>query len=174
MKVELKELTDQTLRIFESDNVSELGKAIMKCVEQNQIDKMDKFYKLVSGDLTKDWMQMIYQYYNADRKQKKQDYTPKCIAEFMSMLCGQDESVVDLCAGSGALTIQKWNHNPDQKFILYELDGNVIPFLLFNLSIRNIQSIVFRADVLNDEVFEKWKITRGEKYGNVTYIKPAI
>lgn len=90
--MELKELTDQTLKIFESDNVSELGKAIMKCVEQNQIDKMDKFFELVSGDLSKDWMQMIYQHYNADRKQKKQDYTPKCIAEFMSMLCGEDGS----------------------------------------------------------------------------------
>lgn len=118
------------------------------------------------GNLRTDWMQKIYQYYLADRKEKKQDYTPSSLAQFMGLLAGNSESVTDMCAGSGALIIQKWNQNCNTEFIAIEIDENVIPFLLFNMVLRNIRCDVFLMDALTDEEpKKKWTITRGEKYG---------
>ena len=111
-------------------------------------------------------MQKIYQYYLADRKEKKQDYTPSSLAQFMGLLAGNSESVTDMCAGSGALIIQKWNQNCNTEFIAIEIDENVIPFLLFNMVLRNIRCDVFLMDALTDEEpKKKWTITRGGKYG---------
>ena len=70
-----------------------------------------------------------------------------------------------MCAGSGSLTIQKWNQDHEQKFILYEIDENVLPFLLFNMALRNIECTVYHADVLQQQVFRTYKICKGENYG---------
>lgn len=79
-----------------------------------------------------------------------------------------ETSVLDMCAGSGALTIQKWNMNHNLEFICYELDEKVIPLLLFNLAIRNIKAVVVQCDVLQDEIYTLYKVKPGEKYGTVT------
>ena len=171
--IELLELKDKVLKCFETD-IEHLGEALMSAVTTNRTDLFDAFCELVDNDLKVDWLQMIYQYYLADRKEKKQDYTPKCLAEFMSCLIGDSDILIDMCAGSGALTIQRWAQNHDQKFQLFEIDNNVIPYLLFNLVIRNIDSSVSRADVLCGETYEQWRISKGEKYGRITYFKPAI
>ena len=136
--------------------------------------KFNAYIDAVDGDLSKDYLQMIYQYYIADRKEKKQDFTPKCLAQFLGMLVGNEDEIVDLCAGSGALTIQKWQQNPDTIFRCYELDERVIPYLLFNLVIRNVNANVCRADALQFEVYDQWVIRKGEKYGKITHIEPAL
>ena len=174
VKMELKELYTKTLEIFNVSDAGSLGDALMECINKNDTEKMYEFENLVEGDLTKDWLQMIYQYYCADRKEKKQDYTPKCLADFMGRLVGNADTVIDLCAGSGALTIQKWVQNKNQKFRLYEIDKNVIPYLLFNCAIRNITASVCRADAIKDEVYEQWFVRKGEKYGIVTCVQSAV
>ena len=172
--MELKELYTKTLEIFNVSDAGSLGDALMECINKNDTEKMYEFENLVEGDLTKDWLQMIYQYYCADRKEKKQDYTPKCLADFMGRLVGNADTVIDLCAGSGALTIQKWVQNKNQKFRLYEIDKNVIPYLLFNCAIRNITASVCRADAIKDEVYEQWFVRKGEKYGIITCIQSTV
>lgn len=170
--MELKKLVDETLKIFEIHSVEELGDALLK--EISNRDKMKKFEEAVNNDLSVDWLKAIYQYYAADRKDKKQDFTPDCLAKLMGALVGQAEYVYDLCAGSGALTIQKWCQNPNQKFVLYEIDENVIPYLLYNLCLRNIDAEVLHADVLKDEIYEKWKIVKGEKYGKCISLESTV
>lgn len=162
--MELKELTDKTLELFGIDNPNAFGSALLENIDNT--DKINAFCELVDGELSVDWLQMIYQYYLADRKEKKQDYTPKSLARFMTMLTGNGETTIDLCAGSGALIIQKWNQNHDTKFIAIEIDDNVIPFLLFNMVIRNIQCEVWQMDALTDgKPTKTWKIQKGEKFG---------
>lgn len=163
--MELKELSEKVKSLFEAEDIDELPKRILNTVKDNDSEKYEDFCKIVK-DLSIDWLQMIYQYYLADRKEKMQDYTPKSLALFMGKLIGDAEVITDLCAGSGALTIQKWCMNNEQKFELYEFDENVIPFLLFNMAIRNIECTVYHSDVLKQEVFHTYKIIRGEKYGN--------
>ena len=116
--MELKELTDRTLELFGTD-IEHLGNALMTAVIDNRTDLYDQFCDLVNNDLSVDWLQKIFQYYHADRKEKMQDYTPKCLAQFLSRLIGESAETIDLCAGSGALTIQRWIENPDTVFTLY-------------------------------------------------------
>lgn len=170
--LELKELTEKTLEIFDCQSVEDLGDSLMMALEDES--KLQAFCDLVDNDLTKDWLQMIFQYYQADRKDKKQDYTPKCLAQFLSRLIGESSESIDMCAGSGALTIQRWIDNPSTVFCCYEIDEKVIPYLLFNLVIRNITATVNQCDILQDEIYNVWKITKGEKYGKIACIKSAI
>lgn len=172
MKMELYELTRRLTELMGVNSVDNLGAALL--IAASDEAKMQAFSDLVEGDLSKDWLQMVYQYYQADRKEKKQDYTPKCLAQFLSRLIGDSIETIDMCAGSGALTIQRWVENPDTAFILYEIDENVIPYLIFNLAVRNITADIYRADVLQNEIYEHWKITRGAKYGKVVNIKSAL
>lgn len=171
--MDLKELTDRTFELFGVDNADDLGSALLESVSDT--DKLKAFYDLVGGDLSVDWMQKIYQYYLADRKEKKQDYTPASLAQFMGLLAGDSEEIVDMCAGSGALIIQKWRQNHDIRFIALEIDENVIPFLLFNMVLRNITCKVYQMDALSgEEPVRAWKITKGEEFGNIADIEPTL
>lgn len=164
--MELKELCEITTKIFDIETINELSTALFDVCKNNDTKKMSFFVDMV-GDLSIDWLQKIFQYYEADRKEKMQDYTPKSLADFLAQLVGDADTVIDMCAGSGALTIQKWNHNHDLKFQLYEFDEKVIPYLLFNLVIRNIDATVYHADVLQNEIFHTYRIDKGDKYGTL-------
>ena len=171
--MELKELTDRTLELFDVKSPDQLGPALLAAC--GDPDKLRSFCKLVDDDLCTDWMQKIYQYYLADRKEKKQDYTPASLAQFMGMLAGNSNDIVDMCAGSGALIIQKWSQKPDTRFTALEIDENVIPFLLFNMILRNIQCRVFQMDALSGEdAMRAWNIIKGEEFGRITDIKPTV
>ena len=64
--MELKELTNKTLEIFEVKSEDDLADKIFNAVKNNVTTKFCEFRDLV-GDLSNDWLQMIYQYYLADR-----------------------------------------------------------------------------------------------------------
>lgn len=164
--MELLEFKNNVISLFGIKNVSDLGNAIMGSGFTQEI--FDK-YMLIVGDTKKDWIKHIFQYYEADREEKKQDYTPTCLADCVAQISyvEGEKTCLDMCAGSGALTIQKWERNKELHFICQEYDENVIPFLLFNLALRNISATVMHCDVLSGEIFKVWEVEKGEKYGNV-------
>ncbi len=169
--MELGELCKKTLDIFECDNISELGGKLYDAVINNDIVKLTTFCNTVK-DLTVDWLQKIFQYYEADRKEKKQDYTPKSIAKLCAELTEMGGKIVyDICAGSGALTIQKWVRNPDKLFICEELDEKVIPYLLFNMAVRNMNGYIINRNVLTMECYRVYKLHCGEAFSIVEEIK---
>lgn len=168
--MELKELSEKTLEILGIKSINELSDALYRACKNNDISVLSDFSDMVQ-DLQIDWLQKIFQYYEADRKKKKQDYTPKSLAEFCGRLIGNDTEIIDMCAGSGALTIQKWNLNHDAKFILYEIDEKVIPYLLFNMMLRNIRCKIYHSDVLQEEVFHVYEISKGEQFGICEEVK---
>lgn len=159
--MELKNLTKKFNEIFgdlENFNLSSLTNS-----------NCEKFLELVNGDLETDYLQKIWQFYMADRKDKKQDFTPKSLAKLVAELTkNRDENwVYDMCSGSGALTIQKWCSNKNLKFVCEELDENLIPFLLFNLKIRNIEGYVINGNVLTGERKTVYKLTKGRKFSEI-------
>ena len=170
--MELKQLTEETFKIFDVNSTKELKNRLFEVCKKNETQYLKKFKELVK-DLSIDWLQKIFQYYEADRENKGQDYTPKCLAKLVSKLSQVDgkEECLDMCAGSGALTIQKWNDNNNLKFELEEFDENVIPFLLFNMMLRNIEYEVKQKDVLQDETYHIYKINKGEEFGELEVIK---
>lgn len=167
--MELKSLCKKVIEIFEIENISELSDKLFSVCINNQYEYMEKFAEAVE-DLSVDWLQKIFQYYEADRKEKMQDYTPLTLARFVGKLTETEDekTVYDLCAGSGALTIQKWNLNNNLSFVCYEYDKKVIPLLLFNLAVRNIDACVINGDALQDEIFALYQVRRGEKFSMVT------
>lgn len=169
--MELKELSEKTLEIFDVSKISDLENALWNAININNFLIYQKFVDLVE-DLSVDWLQMIFQYYEADRKDKKQDYTPKTLAETVAKLSEHqgEKTVLDMCAGSGALTIQKWKINHNLKFICMEADKKVIPYLIFNLAIRNINATVLYADVLSNEIFGAFSLRKGERFSTVEEI----
>ena len=170
-KVELTELTNNILSIFEAENVNELPEKVKVCVSKNDFKKYQAFKNMVN-DLSQDWLQKIFQYHLADRKEKMQDYTPKSLAKLMGSLAlkNNDDKIIDMCAGSGALTIQTWNLNHDIKFECLEFDENVIPILLFNLAVRNIKATVKHMDVLQNDVMAVYQVIPRAEFSEVVKI----
>lgn len=164
--MELKELTEKTLKLFNSKDTTELINKLPNYWNDNDVKA--EFEQMV-GDLSVDWLQRIFQYYEADRKNKKQDYTPTTLAKLMASLAlrNNEKYITDMCAGSGALTIQCWNLKRDIEVECLEFDDKVIPILVFNLAVRNIKAQVYQMDVLQQQVIRSWKVVAGEKYGKV-------
>lgn len=67
--MELKELVEETMNIFQVRDTEDLGAAVFETIRNEEIEKYDSFCNM-TNDLSKDWMQMIFQYYQADRKEK--------------------------------------------------------------------------------------------------------
>lgn len=168
--MELTELINSILQSFEIKNIDELKDKLNDICLNNKFEFYKKFKNIVQ-DLSVDWLQKIFQYYESDRIELKQDYTPKCLAELISKITNNNETeCIDMCAGSGALTIQKWNQNKNVKFICKEYDKNVIPYLLFNLALRNINATVQRIDVLQNEIYEEYKLISSDEFSRIEVI----
>lgn len=169
--MELKEIADKFLQLCGCKTFSELPQRLMSAVMNNETDIYQGYLKLCP-DLKTDWLQKIYQFYLADREEKKQDFTPSSLAKLLSTLTHQksEQSVYDCCAGSGALTIQKWSTNKHLRFVCEEIDDNVIPFLLFNLSVRNINGSVIHGNVLTQSIKSIYQVKAGKPYGTISRI----
>ena len=167
--MELKELTAKICDLFGCVSIETLpDKIALALFSQNPTMYFDK-YKEVCPDLTVDWLQRIYQFNHEDRKEKKKYYTPVALAKLVTYLSYMpgEKVVYDCCCGSGALTIQKWCVNPDLKFVCEELDERVIPILLFNLCIRNIEATVVNKNILTGDIINSYTVVRGSMYGSV-------
>lgn len=117
---------------------------------------------LFNYDVSKDWFHEYFQDEHADRKNKKQDFTPDSLAELITALAGGGDvtNTLDIAAGTGGLTIKAWHrdrlkHSPFDyrpSMHLYhceELSDRALPFLLFNLAIRGMNASVMHGDVLS-------------------------
>lgn len=166
--MELKELCEKVQKILKTKEMDDIGDALFNACHS---DEMMNSYVAEIGELETDQLQKIFQYYQAERKEKKQDYTPKSLARFVGKLLGDADVVYDYCAGSGALTIQRWSMNHNQKFVLFEFDEKVIPYLIFNMCIRNIECEINHSDVLTQETFMRFRISKGEKFGKLEVVQ---
>lgn len=108
----------------------------------------------------------MWQYYEADRIEKKQDYTPKSLCKLVASLAGKAKSIYDCCGGSGALTKAFMDMHGADSIFVEELDERVIPFLLFNLCLHNASGYVVNGDVLSHKQYKLYKLTKGEKYSS--------
>ena len=162
---DLTDVLESCKKAIGFSSVKEMPDALMKACENNDMRMFESFADAVP-DLERDWLQMVFQYYLADRKGKMQDYSPASLGDLVSSLARGD-SVMDMCAGSGALTIRCWLGNKSRRFVCVEYDERAIALLLFNLAIRNISAVVVHGDVLTQEAFSIWTLTSGERFSRV-------
>ena len=170
--MELTELREKLLSIFNAsvENVEEKVMETLLDPEKKDI-AFESYLNDIDNELQTDYLQKLWQYYRADRKEKCQDYTPKSIAKLCSVLTESDGKVCyDLCAGSGALTIQKWAQNKNKTFICEELDRKVFPILLFNMAIRNMNGYAICRDALTSKFYFGYKLEKREKFSELSKI----
>lgn len=159
------ELLSFKIKIFDLlkiEKTEEISKKLLDVVLNNKTEVYDSFKEIVDG--RKDWLQVLWQYYEADRSFKKQDFTPKSLCKLVSALVGECKSIYDCCGGSGALTVQNIEDKSIDEVYVEELDSRVVPFLLFNLCLRNASGTVVNCNALTGEKYKTYRLSKGEKY----------
>ena len=159
-----KEQVNSIIGIKES---FELPNKLMKILQSSQREKIFNDFMEIGEELDHDWFTQYFEEEHANKSKMAQDFTPKEVADLVASMAGEADCITDLCAGTGGLAISAWSRNREASFICYELSQRVIPLLLFNLAIRNIKATVLRSDILTGEIFERYKIIKGERFGKV-------
>lgn len=139
--------------------------ALMKLVfDRENREKVFKQFLEIDTDVSYDWFHEYFESEQAERKSKKQDFTPNSISNLMSKLVGESHEYFEPAAGTGGIAIKHWwndlteNHNPffyaphEDYMLLEEKSERALPFLLFNLSIRGMNAVVVHGDSLSREV----------------------
>lgn len=126
-------------------------------------NKLFKSFLKVSTDMSFDWFHTYFQDEQAERKSKKQDFTPDSISELMNRLVNIDSKndlsgeYYEPAAGTGGILIKKWRQDQlkatialyDPRNFWYQVEeysDRAFPFLLFNMAIRGMNGIAIQAD----------------------------
>lgn len=126
----------------------------------------------VSTDMSFDWFHEYFEDEQAERKTKKQDFTPDSVSTLLQALVGERSgSYYEPAAGTGGLMIKRWvqdratdpvtdnGKRPSWMSILTydprhywyqveEMSDRALPFLLFNMSIRGMNGVAVQCDSL--------------------------
>ncbi|GEO68050.1 N-6 DNA methylase [Levilactobacillus spicheri] len=159
---------------FTSEKVNELlgvdeafkvpDKLMLIMMNREKREQTFKKFLEVERDTSFDWFHEYFESEQAERKTKKQDFTPDSVSDIMAGIVGNADTYFESAAGTGGIAIRHWrhdlieNHNPfsyepsDDFMVLEEKSERALPFLLFNLSIRGINAIVIHGDSLSREV----------------------
>lgn len=167
--MELLQFKQEILKMLNVQQIKNVGTQLLNIVFSDKTKFYDEYKKLIANE-DKDWLQALWQYYEADRTEKKQDYTPKSLCKLVSALAGDCKTIYDCCGGSGALTLQNLKDKAISNVYIEELDENVVPFLLFNLSLHNANGYVVNGDVLKQEKYKIYKLSSSEKYSTVKIV----
>ena len=138
------ELLEFKQKLFEMLKIQDPG-ALPEALDKACGSKEIKEKYISTFGLDRDWIRELYQYYCADRKDMKQDFTPESLARLVTKIIGPCDTVNDICAGSGSLSLYL---DPDTKIRAYEMDDNVIPFLRFNCFIHGMQVEINHCNAL--------------------------
>lgn len=152
------------------DDISKLSDRIMEII-MGDTEYRDYIYteliKINNYDMSYDWFQEIYENELSERKQKKQNFTPRELSIICSDLTSQSGTIHEPTAGNGSMIIADWwqrcsklipwEHFPSQHMVTcWELSSRSLPILLLNLSIRGIMGYVYHGDVLENDVKQKY------------------
>lgn len=133
--------------------------------ERNKV--FNQMSELFDNNYSFDWFHEYFQNEHADRKVKKQDFTPRSVSEILNKLSDNvidDGTRLDIAAGTGGLTITRWEQDRMKftpftyrpSFFFYtleDLSDRSIPFLLFNLVIRGMNALVVHGDSLTRDAY---------------------
>lgn len=139
-------------------------------LDEEEKNKLFNSFMKYDIDLSSDFFRDYFQEEHSDRKGLKQDYTPDSICKIISRLQDKQDSVLDVCSGTGSLTLFTYNENKNATFQCEELSSRSIPILLFNLSIRNVNAFIIQKDVLKNEITSIYKLIKGNQYSKIEKI----
>ena len=141
---------------------------------QKRVKTFKKFLE-VSTNMQFDWFHEYFEDEQAERKSKKQDFTPQGIADLMTPIVGRSPTgtYYEPAAGTGGILIRRWwndrlkdpvhlkpkfAENTGLSILTYdprnywyqveEMSDRAIPFLLFNMAIRGMNGVAIQCDSL--------------------------
>lgn len=132
--------------------------------------RINLFEKFSGLDLSHDFFTRYFQEQHSNRENMMQDFTPQELCDVVANTLGEYSDCLDVCAGTGGLTISAWKKNPDANYCAEELSGRAYPILLFNLAIRNIKGYVINKDVLTGEFKRGFRLSKGDRYSEIEEI----
>lgn len=154
--------------IFDIKESYKLPDKIMELVFQDP----DYLYKsLKNEDMRVDFFRDYFQDEQGDRNALKQDFTPDSICYIVARIVkqhGHPQTIADMCAGTGALTIHMHKFFPDAEKFCYEISERTIPFLLLNMMIRNMTGWLIHGDLLTGKIQKVYKLEKGARYSAVS------
>ena len=151
--------------LFGVEDSYQVPEKLMKTL-LNKKEREELFMKLLRANnmnVDFDWFFEYFQDEHADRRFKKQDFTPMCVANLLSKLAlttdGDAGNYYECCAGTGGIMIKHWDnfrrtfspfdYKPQYHFaFVEELSDRCIPFLLLNMMIRGMNGVVLHCDTL--------------------------
>lgn len=146
-------------------------------LDDKEREEMFKRFLNVETDVSRDWFREYFQKEQAERKSKKQDFTPDSVANLLNALVsGEDKSdniYYEPAAGTGSILIAKWQKDRTYKpvasrqslvqlltspvmtynpraywYQVEELSDRAMPFLIFNMAIRGMNGVAIQCDSL--------------------------
>lgn len=161
------ETINQLLKINDSYKAPQALMNILLDKERKN-DLFETFLRHES-DLSYEWFQGYFEEEQADRKNKKQDFTPHSISNLLAKLVGANGSYFEAAAGTGGIMIQQWVENEGNNcwYHLEELSDRAIPFLLFNMAIRGMNGIVCHGDSLTNDFKAIYRIANDGQFSKV-------
>lgn len=141
---------------------------LKKLLNKQEKDELCRNFMRFEFDMRNDCLRDYFQMNNANRSNLKQDYTPDCLCQLISQLAPKTESVIDICSGTGALTI---GFNRDIQYQCEELSLMSIPILLFNLALRGINATVLQKNVLLNQTEKVYKLSKNGEFSDIEIIE---
>ena len=163
-----KQITTEAINeLFGIKESFELPKSLMeKLLDKEEKDKLCRDFMQFDFDMHNDCLRDYFQANAANRSELKQDYTPDCLCQLISKLLPSSNKIIDICSGTGALTIN--TARDGVQYQCEELSQMSIPVLLFNLALRNISATILQKDVLLDKVEKVYKLTKSGEFSDIT------
>lgn len=136
--------------------------------DEQRVTTFNNFLK-ISKDLSFDWFHEYFTDEQAERKTKKQDFTPESITKLMNLLIKENYGTYfEAAAGTGGMLISNWAIKPAHYYCAEEQSDRAIPFLLFNMAIRNIKGTVIQCDSLTGETKATYELKPGRKFSSIS------
>lgn len=140
----------------------EMPTALMKRLLNEPYELFDSYMNEFK-DLSFDNFTTYFQDNHSDHNNFMQDFTPPELCRLVSILSSDCCTCLDMCAGTGGLSIAMWNHNKNINIVCEEISKNALPVLIFNLAVRNIEATVRQKNILTNEVLSQYILKKGGK-----------
>lgn len=158
-------------RLIGVDESYKAPERVMEIVSDKELASkvFSKFLVEFDYDLSYEWFIKYFEDEHADRKNRKQDFTPTTVSRLISEMQGSEPQygvIYEPAAGTGSTIISHWykesrkhrfpwEYQPDNYlYLCEELSDKTIPFLLFNILIRGMNALVIHGNTLTREAKE--------------------
>lgn len=167
---DLFEVVDRIKELLLVDPLHDIYSRINETVlSENLNEILEKYTEIIKEDPERDWIQNMFMFSGADSAGLGQDYTPAALSKIMAGVSDYEgaETVLDVCCGTGSLTLQLHKKHPGLHFTMQECDTRVVSLLLFNMALNNVYADILHMDIITGQIFAIYEVRPGERFGTV-------